>query len=224
MFNWIARLDELWPRDGRYIKPLSEEWRQARRGRLTASGAAYPIKVFGKGIETLRLKILDALRPEWQWRELSLPQLEWGREYEPAAIARVELDLGAEVVDPGCLFHPELPYCSATPDGIIDGHISLQIKCPHNPQVHLKTFYGEKLKPLYYCQVQFEAWVANCDQIIFASFDPKQPAATRLAIREIEIDLRLQETFDTNARRFKALIEGRPDNPSRAIPITIPGP
>lgn len=220
--DWIARLDELWPRDGRYVKPLTEEWRQARRGRLTASSAAYPIKVYGKAIETLRQKILGELEPTWKWRELSLPQLDWGRQYEPAAIANIELALGTDIVDPGCLFHPRFPYCSATPDGIIDGHISLQIKCPHNAQIHLDTFYGKKLKPLYALQTQFEAWVSGCDEIIFASFDPEQPIATQLHIREIPVDPVIQEIFEENVVRFKHLIETGNDSHGRVTPIGIP--
>lgn len=222
-FDWISELDKVFVRDGSYITPLSEKWRQSRRGRLTASGGANAIVPFGdRGIATLVNKLRAELRPDWQWKELSLPQLDWGRDYEAAALASVELAIGAEVTEPGTMFHPRRPYCSATPDGLIDGRITLQIKCPHKPAIHLDTFYNKTIKLAYRRQIAWEAWVAGAEQIIFASFDPQQPIGTRLAIIEVPIDNELVDTFERNVDRFKLLFEGGGTNTGRVTPIGIP--
>ena len=220
--DWLKRLDEIFPRDGEYIKPLSDRWIQARRGRLTASGASYPIKVYGKAIATLEKKLKAQLEPDYRWKELDLPQLDWGRDYEGPALATIELKLGTEVIEPGTIFHPEFPYCSSTPDGLIEGDTTLQIKCPHKAQIHLDTLYGKALKPLYANQVQWEAWCCNAKKILFASFDPEQPATTRLYIREIPVDKQLWGLFEKNVQRFRNLMEGRGSDTGIAKPIGIP--
>lgn len=228
MIDWSAELDKIFVRDGSYITPLSEKWRQSRRGRLTASGGANTIVPFGdRGIATLMKKLRAEMQPDWAWKELSLPQLDWGRNYEGAALASVELALGAEVVEPGTMFHPRRPYCSATPDGLIDGHITLQIKCPHKPSIHLDTLYNKKLKLAYYRQVQWESWCAAADAIIFASFDPQQPLATRLIMIDVPINHQLIETFERNVDRFKVLFENElsgvpPSKLGSVTPIGIP--
>lgn len=221
-FDWIKRLDEIFPRDGEYIEPLSERWIQARRGRLTASSAAYPIKVYGKAIVGLRDKLMAQMQDDYEWAELDLPALRWGRDYEKAALASIDLKLGTELVEPGTLFHPEFPFCSATPDGLIDGHISVQIKCPHKAAIHLETLYGKPLKPLYANQVQWEAWVSGADQILFASFDPEQPLSTRLYLREIPVDRELFGLFERHVKKFRNYLEGRGSHHSTVTPIGIP--
>lgn len=214
--DWTQELDKIFVRDGAYILTNSPRWWQARRGRLTASGAPHTLVPFkDRGINTLMEKLREQMQPGWVPKELSMPGMEWGREYERAALSALDLRMGTDLIEPGTLFHPELSYCSATPDGIIDGHISVQTKCPHNGKIHLDNLYNHKIlrigprggREKYWYQVQWEAWVAQCDEILFVSFDPQQPMATRLSVTEVPVDLRTQEVFYKNAIRFRNLFE-----------------
>lgn len=230
--NWLERLDDIWPRTGAYIEPLSEDWRQARRGRLTASSAAHVIpKWTDKGIATLREKLLREMADGYKWTELDLPQLNWGREHEKAAIATIELTLGVDMPEPGMLFHPKYPFCTSTPDGLIDGHISVQIKCPHKRSIHLEYLYQKPIlkigarggRAMYWYQVQWEAWTSSADQILFCTFDPDQPLATKLGVCEVPIDHEMHELFEKNSLRFKNYIEtGRSTSQGTVKPIGIP--
>ncbi len=231
-FDWLKRLDEIWIRNGQYIEPLSEDWVQARRGRLTASGAAHIIPKWNpKGINTLRDKLMAQMETTFVWTELSLPQLDWGREHEKAAIATIELVLGVDMPEPGTVFHPALPYCSSTPDGLIDGHISVQIKCPHKRSIHLDYLYNKPIlktgpkggRDKYWWQTQWEAWTSGADEILFCTFDPEQPRMTRLGVCEVPIDLEVHELFYRNSRRFRNFMEtGKSDSSSQVQPIGIP--
>jgi len=230
--NWLERLDELWPGDGQHIETLSDRWKQARRGRLTASGAAHIIpKYTERGIASLVKKLRREMEPGWEWSELDLPQLNWGRDHEKAAIAHIELALGVDMPEPGMLFHPDRPYCSATPDGLIDGNISVQIKCPHSRNIHLDYFYNRPIlrvgprggRDKYWFQTQWEAWVSGAEEILFATFDPEQPAATKLGIVEVPVDHAMYELFEKNCDRFKNFFEGGVStSPGKVVPEGIP--
>lgn len=215
--RWARRLDEIFPRDGLFVEPLSERWRQARRGRLTASRhAAIIANRTARGWKALAERIEAELHPDWQWSEVDVPALRWGQDHEAEAIGNVELALGVDVVDPGLLFHPELIYVAATPDGLIDGTCSLQLKCPINSEIHLNTLYTREIGSVYAHQIQWEAWVSGASEIIFASYDPRQPMKAQLAVVPVPVDRELFRTFDANVREFaelfdagKSLAEGR---------------
>lgn len=214
--NWAGELEKLWKIDGRVIKTNSDEWWQARRGRLTASGAPHTIAPFKpQGINTLMGKLRDQMQPGWVKSQLDLEQLEWGNKWELPAIRHVEFKLGADLIEPGMLFHPRLPYCTGTPDAVIDGHIGVQIKCPHKAKIHLDNLYNKKIlrvgprggREKYWYQMQWEAWVAGYDEMLFVSFDPEQPAATKLSITEVPVDNQMLDLFERNVARFKDLFE-----------------
>jgi len=231
--DWLKQLDAIFPRDHKYIEPLSERWWQARRGRLTSSGAPHVIAPFGdRGVATLMKKLTAEMEPGWKPNELDLPQLRWGRKYERAAIASIELQLGVDIADPGTIFHQGYPFCSATPDGEFDD-VVIEVKCPHSREKHLKNIYDEPVLKVgkrggrhkWWMQMQWEAWCrGHTDLILFASFDPEQPLATRLRLTEVPVDLEIQEKFERNVLRFKNLFEnGVSISPgTNATPIGIP--
>jgi hypothetical protein len=231
VMDWLKRLDEIFPRDGSYIEPLSDRWWQARRGRLTSSSAPHVIAPFGaRGIATLVKKLRAEMEPGWKPSELDLPQLRWGRKYERAAIASIELQLGIDVEDPGTVFHAKYPFCSATPDGRAGGTV-FEVKCPHNAEKHLKNIYDAPVLKVgarggrhkWWWQMQWEAWCDGAHRIVFASFDPQQPLKTRLRLTEVPVDFDAQDLFEKNVIRFKNLFEtGRSDTPGTIKPIGIP--
>lgn len=214
--NWLGELAKLWTIDDRHIKTNSEEWWQARRGRLTASGAPHTIAPFkARGINTLMGKLRSQLEPGWAKTELDLDGMNWGNEWELPALRHVEFKTGYDLIEPGMLFHPKYPFCSATPDAIIEGRVSVQVKCPHNAKIHLENLYNAPVlqvgarggRAKYWYQMQWEAWVSGCEEMWFVSFDPQQPTATKLSIREVPVDRRMLDLFETNVLRFKDLFE-----------------
>lgn len=222
---WVARLDALFPRNGQFIKPLSEDWRQARRGRLTASERALVIAerspaLWNALLDTINVELSD----DYQWTENTAPALEWGRTHESAAIANIELLHGEELTEPGLVFHPDFPFVAATPDAMGDGgNVSIQIKCPYNPRNHLQMLYEKSLRPIYYHQVQWEAWVTNAAVSKFYSYDPRQPLATQLVELTIPVNAELLDKFRAGVQDFAAmLVEGRRLGTGTVSPMSIP--
>jgi hypothetical protein len=101
--NWPEELKRIWvPRtDGAPVVTLSDEWHQARRGRLTASRAASVIANMNpSALRTLAAKLHDQLRPEWVHEEgFQNEAMDRGNRIEAQALANLELNLGAEVLE-----------------------------------------------------------------------------------------------------------------------------
>lgn len=205
--RWTQRLEGVFPLDGQYIEPLSERWRQARRGRLTASTRAS--RIYHRRPDTwarLMDELESELAPDWQWTEVeNIRALDWGRQYEPAAIASIELATGADVTEPGLVFLKHRPYVAATPDAMLDGKVSVQIKCPLKPENHLEVLYTRKVPQVYFYQLQWEAWVTGAEELMFASYDHRQPLTTRLVLVDVPIDPKVVERFEANVTEFAAL-------------------
>jgi hypothetical protein len=208
--DWIARLDEIFvPAPGQIIKTLSPEWWQARRGRLTASTRASVIgNMKPNSLRTLIAKLQDELSPDWvQTDGYSGQATERGNKLEPQAIADVEFETASETYEPGLVFHPDRPYCSATPDFFIGSDITGQIKCPLKEEFHLDFVHNRKIPSGYMWQIQWEAWCARRPKILFVSFDPRQPMATRSAIIPVDANPVTQALFESNTDRFKEIFE-----------------
>lgn len=203
---WVSRLNTVFPPHGRFIEPLSEDWRQARRGRLTASKRAEIIYNRRPAEWNALMDELNVeLSPDYQWTEARGKALDWGRDHEKEALANIMLDHGRDVEDPGLLFHTEHPWIAATPDGIIvedRKRVSVQVKCPFNPRNHLDTLYSKTIRPVYFYQVQWEAMVSGADAIEFYSYDPRQPLATRLVRVDIPVQQKVVDRLYTNALEF----------------------
>src|SRR5262245_61718928 len=168
---------------------MSEEWKLARRGRLTASSRARSIagpRAVGN-FPKLKEKILAELRPDYVWIEQQFAATEWGNLHERAALSNLELALGLdprEAFEPGFMLPPSRPYVGCTPELLVDrrevrrGELciertSVQVKCPDAPKVHQKTLYTGVFDDTYRYQIQWEGWVAGADALLFVSYDPR---------------------------------------------------
>ena len=81
----------------------------------------------------------------------------WGTKYEPVAGAIYEYRMGKKVIDFGCLRHPmdENFFLGASPDGISDDGVMLEIKCPPRRII-------EKIPTNYYW-AQMQGQLEVCD-------------------------------------------------------------
>lgn len=83
------------------------------------------------------------------WNDLKdNPAIKWGVKYEPVAIKLYERRSGAKVYEFGLLPHKNIIGFGASPDGISDMGIMLEIKCPYS-----RTITGE-VPSAYFAQVQ----------------------------------------------------------------------
>ena len=211
MQPWLNRLNQVFIPDGEWIEPLSDRWWQARRGRISASSRAVTLATRKAGPwSNLMVKLEAELQPGYVHEQVhGVGSLDWGNNHELKAIANIELALGCDLVEPGMLFHSDHPYCEATPDAQLDNRVTIQIKCPIKPEVHLAVHQNGKaaIKRNYYIQTQFEAWIAKAEAAKFVSFDPRQPRRAQLAVVDLPIDTALHDAWEENVPLFRALFE-----------------
>ena len=97
---------------------------------------------------------------------------EWGNLFEPVASKLYAKMKGVRVHEFGLLRHPEYDFFGASPDGITDDGIMLEIKCP----LKRKIIMGGEVPTQYYYQIQGQLDVCgldNCDyfECEFVKFD-----------------------------------------------------
>lgn len=125
-----------------------------------------------------------------------------GREREPAAREAFEALTGAYVHVPGFIEHDEL-LAGASPDGLIDEHAGLELKCPtaatHFSYLNLPD---GQCPEEYEWQVHGGLWVTGRKVWYFASYNPEFPENLQLIIRKIERDEAKIDTLSNGVRQF----------------------
>jgi hypothetical protein len=216
--DWVAELNRLWRPQGRRVVTMTDEWKLARRGRLTASSRARSIagpRAVGN-FPKLKEKILAELRPDYQWVEQQFAATEWGNDYEYEALLRLRTALGMEpdqFWEPGFVLHPDRVYAGGTPDAMFctDRLTCVQVKCPHDQAIHKKTRQTRKLSnDTYGYQIQWEGWISGADALMFASYDPRAKREEhQLAYFDVPVDYDLRRIFEERCDQFLDFMEGR---------------
>lgn len=143
------------------MQQRTEEWYAQRRNMLTASDLA---SVLNKSKFATRKSVLQKKIEEYTTTSsfnATAPPLKWGVMYEPVAL-RCYLDQRANVSchDFGLIAHPnpEVPF-GASPDGITDHGIMVELKCPYKRVIEHGTVPEQ-----YYLQIQGQLEVCNLDE------------------------------------------------------------
>ncbi len=179
----------------------TQEWLDARRGRITASKRAHMILYS-------RRKTLNAMMDEMA-EELHHPAddgysgkfTEHGHAFESQSIGEYtmsRLTKGKMNISPGMFVHPKYDIASATPDFLEGDDITGQCKNPFHLSNHLKLLHwgAKKTSAAYYTQVQFESFVTGRPKIVFISYHPDAtPAMNQLSIELIDRDEEMHERF-----------------------------
>jgi len=156
----------------------SQEWLDLRKGMLTASdwgvilgeGHAKPDSVLYKkcGVGK-RFTGSDATR--------------WGHKYEDVAVQIYERRNKTKVIEFGLIPHSRYDFLGASPDGITEDGVMVEIKCPYSRHIT-----GEPPRH-YWCQVQAQLEVCKLDRADF-------------------LECKLEE-YDTEEEYWMDMYEGR---------------
>lgn len=191
------------------IEQRSDEWRQVRAGRLTASRFADAIAFTGgepgdvyksgpkKGLP--KPKVSTDTRNRYL-REIVFERLastprhevggratQWGTEVEAYAREAVELETGL-IIKPGeFATHPAYDFIGASPDGLIGTDGGYESKCPMDEAVHIKTLL-EGMPSDHIAQVQGGMMVTGRKWWLFVSYDPRVPDPYRLYTQRVKRD------------------------------------
>ena len=127
---------------------------------ITASDFAQALG-FGKfGTQTQFIINKSGYSPsDFNW---NVPPLKWGSMYEDVACKVYERFMGSRVHEFGLLTHPTEPWIGASPDGISDLGVMVEIKCPYRRKI------DGQVPQQYYYQIQGQLEVTglrDCDYI-----------------------------------------------------------
>lgn len=188
----------------------SAEWLSERAGHATASrfkDVLARVKVGeAAGRRNYRMQLVTERLTGLPVEAYSNTAMAWGTEQEPYARMAYEAETGDLVAETAFMKHPTIPWCGASPDGLIDASGMAEIKCPFNSMVHVETLQGG-MPSEHIPQIQGNLWVngrAWCD---FISFDPRMPEHLRLYVQRVPRDDAYIANLEEGVKAFLAEVE-----------------
>jgi putative phage-type endonuclease len=148
------------------IEQRSEEWYSTRNNLITASdmGQALGVGKFGN-VRDFYVKKSGYEKDTF----CSFPALEWGIKYEPVATELYEKRQHTKVHEFGLIQHPSIPFFGASPDGITEQGVMLEIKCPY-----IRKINGTSIVDQYFYQMQGQLEVCDLDVCDFLECEFKE--------------------------------------------------
>lgn len=142
------------------IDQRTPKWYEARQNLITASNFAQALDKakFGTQKEFLIKKCCPQHSKNGEI-DIWCPPLKWGTMYEPVAIKIYEMRNKVKLHELGLLKHETLEYFGASPDGITEDGIMLEIKCPFRRKI-----IDNEVPLQYYFQVQGQLDVCKLEE------------------------------------------------------------
>lgn len=145
------------------IEQRTPEWYQTRHNMITASDMAQALDKgkFGTQKDFFKKKCSTSATNDTSLTSTN-PALTWGVIYEPIATKIYEKRLEIKVHEFGLLKHENVHFFGASPDGISENGIMLEIKCPYKRKI------DGSIPEQYYYQIQGQLDVCNlekCDYV-----------------------------------------------------------
>jgi predicted phage-related endonuclease len=192
----------------------SQEWHEARRGRLTASVAGEMLATIKTGEaaarRNLRIRlVLERLTGKVQERGFVSQSMQDGIDREAEARAYYEMLTGDAVENTGFIRHDDwMVGCSL--DGCVfeDGRIVkiLELKSPE-PSAHLSYLRTGQIGKDYEAQVLHSLWLTGAESCDWMSYQPEFPEhlrAKRITITRNEAAI---ADYEAKALAFLAEVE-----------------
>lgn len=183
----------------------SDEWKQLRLGKVTASRVADIVAKTKTGYSTSRANYLAQLVAE---RLTGVPAetytnaaMQHGVDTEPEARAAYCFYQGVTVEQVAFVSHPKIDQAGASPDGLVGSDGLVEIKCP-NTATHLETLLGQAVPAKYIDQMQFQMACTERQWCDFVSYDPRMPEHMRLFCKRINRDDKRINELETEIAGF----------------------
>lgn len=187
----------------------TDDWKQARIGKVTASRIADMMTKTKSGWGTGRKNYMAELVAERLTGKAAehfmSGAMQWGTDNEPDARISYEFFTDNAVQEVGSVDHPSIPMSSASPDGTVGDDGLVEIKCP-NTATHIETLLFGKIPNKYLLQMQWQMACTGRKWCDFVSFDPRMPDNMELFIQRVDRDEALIAEIEHAANAFLAEI------------------
>ena len=192
------------------VKQRSEEWYNMRKTLITASDFA---QALGDGkFGTQKQLFVKKCGFEEDKFNNNAPALRWGVMFEPLASDIYSRRNFCKLYEFGLLRHPTVEYFGASPDGINECGVMLEIKCPFQRKIT-----GE-IPLQYFYQIQGQLDVCGLDECDylecgFAMYEQEKDFWKDKGNYEkgIIIEYKMNESDETTQFKYSKLLLGAPD-------------
>jgi hypothetical protein len=184
----------------------SEEWKQARCGRVTASRVHDIVAVTRSGGYTSGRKnymadlVIERLtgQPAPSYQSAAM---QYGIATEPEARFAYALRTGAEITEVGFVPHPTIAMAGCSPDGLVGNDGLVEIKCP-NTATMIEVLLGGKPDVAYATQCHFQMSCTGRQWCDLVTFDNRLPLGMQVHIFRIHRDDKIIAKFDLEVEQF----------------------
>jgi len=192
------------------MEQLSQEWFEARLGKVTASRVS-DVLATRKGQEsTVRAKYKLQLATERLTNKKTdtymNQAMQDGIEREPMAREIYEKLKDVTVEEVGFVQHPAIERAGASPDGLVGDDGIIEIKCPIET-THTTNLLERKLPSKYKPQVQFQLATTGRQWCDFISYNPNFEPRLQLMVVRVERDNEYIEMLEVKIKEFLNEVE-----------------
>jgi len=188
----------------------SDEWKQLRLGKVTASRVADVMAKIKSGEAAGRADYRTDLVVE---RLTNKPSdsftnaaMAWGTEQEPLARIKYETVFNLFVEEVPFINHPTIEWFGASPDGLIGSEGLLEIKAP-NSKTHIKYLNDGKPPSKYIPQMMAQMACTGRKWCDFVSFDPRMPEGLNFFVVRLERDEEYIKAMEAEVQQFLNEVE-----------------
>lgn len=183
----------------------TEEWHQARLGKLTGSRIADATARTKSGWGASRDNYMTELLLE-RITGVQAPHyvnaaMQWGTDREPDAFAAYEFERNVDLVPVGFIAHPMIPMSGASPDPLVGEDGTVEVKCPET-KTHITTLITETIDGGYIKQMQWGMACTGRKWCDFVSYDPRVPLEMQLYIHRVHRDDAMIAKLEADAIQF----------------------
>lgn len=187
------------------MEQRTDEWYEARLGKVTASRVADVIAKTKSGYSTSRANYMADLVCERLTRKrgdsFQSAAILWGVEQEANARTAYEVSTGALVVETGFIPHGSIAMSGASPDGFVNEDGMVELKCPLSA-THIETLLGGVVPGKYITQMQWQMACTGRQWCDYVSYDPRLPTNMQLFIKRIPRDNAMIEHLEHEVKLF----------------------
>jgi len=191
------------------MEQRTEEWHQARLGKVTASRIADVMMAKTTAGYQNYLAQLVCERLTGQPTEgFTSAAMQHGIDTEDQARAFYELSTGNDVRQVGFIQHPTIAEAGASPDGVVEPDGLVEFKCPL-PATHFRSLTGGKIDRKYLLQMQWQMECTGAEWCDFVSFCPSLPGELQMARETVVRNAEMIEEIREAVTSFLADVDSK---------------
>jgi putative phage-type endonuclease len=198
------------------MEQRTQEWFDARLGKVTASRVADVIAKTKTGVSTSRQNYLVQLVSERLTGKkgdsfVNQAMLD-GIERESAARELYMRTRGVSVTEVGFFDHPVIKNSGASPDGAVNAEEEgkyaglIEIKCPIET-THTNTLMSKSVPSKYIPQMQWQLACTGAKWVDFVSYNPNFPEELQLFVARVDRDDTYIEELEAEVIKFLDEVE-----------------